>query len=164
MTKPIVYLAGPIGGLTWEEATGWRDSITNLMPDFECRSPLRDLDGLSIKDSCFVTDGKLSNSRGDSTFSFDKLFHRDFQDTITADALLVNFIGAKRQSVGTVSEIAWAYLRNTPVFVAIDDGNLNNNVFLTPQYTGQYPTLKETVNALRLKFGFLPFDFGDGAD
>jgi hypothetical protein len=159
--RPTVYLAGPIGGLTWDEATGWRNQAESLLIPFETRSPLRDMDGMSLKDHCFVTDGEReSNKENYVEFPFYKLFQRDYMDVHTCDAMLINMIGAKRQSVGTICEIAWGYRRGMPMFVAMEPGNLNENPFITPQIPRRYHTLANAINALREFYGYVRYDVG----
>ena len=42
MSKPSVYLAGPIKGLTFDEGQEWRDVITDMLePEIDAFSPLR---------------------------------------------------------------------------------------------------------------------------
>lgn len=159
--RPSVYLAGPIGGLSWEEATGWREQAEELLRPCTTASPLRDMDGMSIKDHCFVTDGaRASNQENYVPFPFSKLFQRDYMDVHTCDAMLINFIGAKKQSVGTICEIAWGFRRGMPMFVAMEPGNINENPFLTPQMHRRFATLADAMNALREHYGYQPYDAG----
>lgn len=163
--RPSVYLAGPIGGLTWDEATGWRVQADELLRPCKAVSPLRDMevDGvmMSIKDHCFVTDGEReSNKENYKEFPFSKLFQRDYMDVHTCDAMLINFIGAKRQSVGTICEIAWGFRRGMPMFVAMEPGNINENPFLTPQMHHRFGTLADTMNALRAFYNYPAYDAG----
>lgn len=161
--RPSVYLAGSIGGLTWEEATGWRDQAKELLRPCETFSPLRDMDGVSLRDSCFVTDGGRTSNAVDpdrAPFDFKKLFKRDYMDVHTCDAMLINMIGAKKQSVGTICEIAWGFRRAMPMFVAMEPGNINENPFITPQIPRRFDTLADAMNALRTFYNFEPYDAG----
>jgi len=161
--KKLVYLAGPIGGLTWDEATQWREHASNLLnnDDIKCLSPLRDFDdGRSLRSSHHVVDGgRLTNEGKDTALPFIDLFRRDYQDARSADFILFNFLGAKKQSVGTVCELAWAYAWVTPLVVVIDNENINHNPFLAPMMTalGTRPiveTLQEGINVVRRHFDF----------
>jgi len=156
--KNLVYLAGPIGGLTWDEASKWRDHASKLINSFtvECLSPLRDMDGVSLRDSCFVTDGgKIGNEPQDPSkdaIPFEKLFDRDYQDVVDSNFILFNFLGAKKQSVGTVCELAWAWHMRKPYVVVIEPDNINHNPFLKKQMRETVPTLQEGINAVRRYF------------
>lgn len=159
--KDLVYLAGPIGGLTWDEATKWRDHVASLLNSdrIECRSPLRDFDdGRSLRSSHHVVDGgRLTNEGKDTALPFVELFWRDFADAAEASFILFNFLGAKKQSIGTVCELAWAFAWETPLVVVIDKDNINHNPFLEPMMTNMgaiktVETLQEGINAVRRHF------------
>lgn len=117
MSKPKVYLSGPMTGLNFEEANRWRLTAAELLrPDIAPVSPMRGKEYLQGKVLEFdYPDKILSNTRA--------IISRDYHDTTTADALLVNLKGADRISIGTVSEIAWAYAHRVPVVLVIEDGN-----------------------------------------
>jgi hypothetical protein len=169
--KADLYLAGPIGGLTWDEATGWRDNVASLLAPMKTRSPLRPImfEGqlVDLRDSCYVNDGAvLSNSREREaiTIPFEHLFKRDYMDCHECDGLFVNFIGAKKKSVGTVCEISWAYRRGIPIVIVMEPGNLNEDVFLERMFTGRrFNTLADGVNYMRGFFGWPSYD-ANGSD
>lgn len=48
---------------------------------------------------------------------------RDFFDCRTCDVLLVNLLGAKEKSIGTIMEIAWAYMLQTPIVCVMEKEN-----------------------------------------
>ena len=122
-----VYLAGPITGLKFGECTDWRvyavEQLARL--GIEGLSPMRGKDYLIAiaKDIPFTSDGDkyavcspLSTNRGITT--------RDRFDTTRCDVILVNLLGAKQVSIGTVMEIAWADLCRTPIVAVMEkEGN-----------------------------------------
>jgi hypothetical protein len=117
---------------------------------------------MSLRDHCFVTDGaRASNQENYVEFPFVKLFQRDYMDVHTCDAMLINMIGAKKQSVGTICEIAWGYRRAIPMFLAMEPGNINENPFITPQTPRRYPTLADAINALREFYHYPAYDAGN---
>jgi hypothetical protein len=77
------------------------------------KEALADLESISGHGNEYKDRGPFATSRGVMT--------RDFFDCNRADVVLVNFVGAKTVSIGTVMEIAWAYQKHTPVVVAMDD-------------------------------------------
>jgi len=115
-----VYLAGPITGLVYKEASNWRKQAKEELEaaGIEAYDPLRGKEALAKKrkpiavDSESDLDGALNTSRAIMT--------RDYQDCVNADALLVNFKGIEKISAGTVMEVAWAYHLRIPVVVIID--------------------------------------------
>jgi hypothetical protein len=120
MIERSVYLAGPITGLTYGEATDWRSaaSIWLKARNINAVSPLRGKDFL--KDAG-VLDGSyeenpLSTARG--------IMIRDHFDATQCGAVLVNLLGAKKISVGTVMEIAWTFEARVPLIVVMEkEGN-----------------------------------------
>lgn len=112
----LVYLAGPITGLSFEGCTDWREyAIKDLDREgITGLSPMRAKEYLSgesaVGDSYENT--VLSSSRG--------IITRDRWDTTRCDVILANFLGAERVSIGTVMEIAWADLSRIPIIVVME--------------------------------------------
>lgn len=99
MSNLLVYLAGPITGLTWGESTDWREYVKNYistLSPLRGKQRLREIAGnIPIMDS--YEDHPLTTAKGINT--------RDYNDVKRADAIFVNFLGAKKVSIGTVMEI-----------------------------------------------------------
>lgn len=114
MTKPKVYLSGPMTGLDFEEAQNWRQEVAQaLRPEILPVSPMRGKDYLQGKVLEFdYPDKVLSNSKA--------IISRDYYDTTTADAMLVNLLGSTTVSIGTVVEIGWAYAQRIPTVLVLD--------------------------------------------
>ncbi len=122
-----VYLSGPITGLTMAEATTWRDEITSELDEFaEILDPMRDVEG---SPDTIVTELLVS---ADPTMMTDRgLVVRDYTDTITSTILIVNLLGARRVSIGTVIELGWAYQARIPTIVLMEDhGNPHEHAFV----------------------------------
>lgn len=127
--KPSVYLAGPISGLTFGEASAWREKMKRaLHPDIDAFSPLRD------KESHLPADEPLSPDAigdGHPLVAENGLFMRDFFDVQRADLLLVNLLGTKRVTQGTLYEIAWAFQLRKPIVAILEPtGNPHEHPFL----------------------------------
>jgi nucleoside 2-deoxyribosyltransferase len=123
-----VYLAGPITGLTYGECTDWRQhAIAELAKDnIKGLSPMRGKEYLEAisKDVALTADGDkykivspLSTNKG--------IITRDRWDSSRCDVLLVNFLGSKIVSIGTVMEVAWADARRTPIVCAVEEDNVH---------------------------------------
>lgn len=125
----LIYLAGPITGITYDGCTEWRDWVKeNIDPSILTLSPMRGkqfikersrggLIGMSFEDST------LASTKGINT--------RDYFDVQRCDALLVNMLGATRVSIGTVMEIAWARAFNKPVVLCMEKkGNVHDHAML----------------------------------
>lgn len=65
--------------------------------------------------------------------SANRIVARDFSDVTHADLLLANLIGTKdiRPSIGSISELAWAFAMHKPV-VCIADETTNENYYKHP--------------------------------
>ena len=119
MSKPLVYLAGPISGLNYGDATDWRDYAKKVFePEVHALSPMRNkeflrhLDDISGHGEEYKHMSPLATARGVMT--------RDRFDCTRCDVLLVNLLGAKRVSIGTVMEIAWADLSRIPIVLCME--------------------------------------------
>jgi len=122
MKNYLVYLAGPISGINYEEGTGWREYvIENLYDSIQGLSPLRDKEYLK---NMGVLEGSyekwpLSTQKG--------IYARDKFDCERADVVLVNFLGAKTVSIGTCMEIAWSSGKGIPVVLIMEHGNVHEH-------------------------------------
>jgi nucleoside 2-deoxyribosyltransferase len=120
-----VYLAGPITGLNYKGCTDWREEVKKVLAEAGIRgiSPMRGkeyLDGLGALSGTgeeYADLGVMSTPRGVMT--------RDHWDCTRCDVVLVNLLGSDRVSIGTVMEIAWAFMGKRPVICVIEDGNEN---------------------------------------
>ena len=144
MNKSLVYLSGPITGLSYGTSIDWREYATkSFPPHIQGVSPMRGhrmLDGLGS-----ITDHIMEHPyRTDAAIN-----RRDKFDTLRADAVLVNLLGAQRVSIGTVLEIGWAYDHNIPVVVAIEpEGNVHEHAMLRDAFTIRVSSLDEAIEAV----------------
>lgn len=138
----ICYLAGPISGTSYDECVDWREHAVEELARHGIlgMSPMRGkayLKGLQqIGDSYPGT--SMSSTRGIMT--------RDFFDCTRADVLIVNLLGAKKVSIGTVMEIAWAWQARIPVIVAMEnEGNLHDHGMISEAIGFRVQTLEEAL-------------------
>lgn len=157
MSKKSIYLCGPIGGCTFEEANGWREQLREVLHPLECVSPLRPFDVGGLIMSAY-------GEPGPGIADYPTRFLRDRDDVHWSDALLVNFIGAKRKSIGSAMEIAWAFQRCIPIFVAMEPGNANEDLFLEFFVGEEYRhhTLADAVNHVRKHFNLPTYEIPNG--
>ena len=115
--KKTIYLAGPISGLTHDEARyGWRKDFAEMMPEhIFCSSPMRGKSflkdhGILGSDQSQYSDHAMSTASGITT--------RDRNDVVTCDAMVACFLeSGGRISGGTFIEYGWADLLRKPIFV-----------------------------------------------
>ncbi len=118
----LVYLAGPIKGLDYETAMGWRQEVAqslSLKPapfkglratGIHCLNPMRDK-GTAIDES-----GLLTKAR--------HIYSRDLNDVRRCDVFLANFLNVPAGHViggGTFWEIGVAHERGTPIVMCITE-------------------------------------------
>jgi nucleoside 2-deoxyribosyltransferase len=124
--KPRVYLAGPIKSLTYAGATSWRELAKEMLADYgiDGISPMRGKQYLIGATS--VGQDALKDEYKNYPLSTNKaILSRDFMDCTKSDLILVNLLGAKSVSMGTVLEIGWAHQARVPVVVVIEDDGSN---------------------------------------
>jgi nucleoside 2-deoxyribosyltransferase len=117
----IIYLAGPITGLSWKDATEWREDLVNRYNDistsrskYVALSPLRGKHYLKneteIKDSYsnfLMSTAKAVNSR-------------DMFDVSRSNLIIVNLLNTTKISIGTVLEIGAAFALKKPIITIIE--------------------------------------------
>lgn len=128
----LVYLVGPITGISYGESTDWRSYAASRLPNnIQALSPLRGQADLAkekvIKAS--YEDNPRSSQKG--------IACQNRFDVARADVILANFLGAKKVSIGSVMEIAWAAHQGKPVVVVMEPDNLH-----------QHPLIRESAGYL----------------
>lgn len=145
-----VYLAGPITGLSYAGCTDWRELAKSELGKSGIKglSPMRGKEYLAAIEKISGTGeeyahlGVLSLPRGVMT--------RDRYDATRCDLLLVNLLGAKAVSVGTVMEIAWADLSRIPIVCAMEaTGNPHEHMMVAEALGYRVPTLDEALHICR---------------
>lgn len=127
-SKFLVYLAGPITGVSYEGCTNWRKDVKERIHwQINTLSPMRGKQYIAERSK----DGVVAMSYEDSALSSVKGINtRDYNDVRRADAIFVNFLGADRISVGTVMEIAWARAFSIPVVCVMEKNNIHHHSML----------------------------------
>ena len=137
--KPLVYLAGPINGRTYDEAQGWRVyAQERLYPHLDVLSPMRRkqfLAGESRIEGSYEANA-ISSQRG--------ITARDRLDVEQCDLVLANFLGAREASCGTPIEFGWADAYGKPIVMVME---LSGNPFDHPMMRELAPFRVETLEA-----------------
>ncbi len=126
MPKPSVYLAGPIRGLDYQSAVGWREQALAALSDagIDAFSPMRakdylrkesDVDGNKLKDA--YADYPLSTMKAITT--------RDRADCMGSDLVIMYLLGARTVSIGSILEVAWADAARVPVVLVMEKDGTN---------------------------------------
>lgn len=143
----LVYLAGPISGLTYDQGQDWREyAAANLPQEIRAISPLR------AKRAALNNVGVIQNSYENHPLTCTSgITHRDKFDCMRADAVLFNMAGAKTVSVGTCMEYGWASAaRVNPIIVTVmeDEGNLHDHPMVRGVTGFRVRTLDEGLKVL----------------
>lgn len=125
--KPTVYLAGPIAGQTYAGCTDWRQRAADylLRCGFAVASPMRFkqfLSKMTVMHGNAVEGNPLTTAKGICT--------RDRNDVAKCDVVLMNLLGAKIVSIGTMVELGWADAHRKPVVVVMEPGNIHEHCFV----------------------------------
>lgn len=119
--RGLVYLAGPIAGHSYDEATRWRREWTQLLSAYGIRalSPMRakeHLDGAERIENDAKTFGHYLARPED-------ILARDKSDCTRADVVVFNMLYAASgaPNTGTMIEVGWASALGKPLVTIIDD-------------------------------------------
>lgn len=118
MIERSVYLAGPIAGLTYQQAREWRWAAKSYFKPYGIKvyDPLNGAEHLmdaGVLDTSSHEENPMTSAKG--------IMAQDFLYCTKAGMVLANFTGANRISCGTVMECAWAYQARVPLVVVGDD-------------------------------------------
>lgn len=145
---PRLYLAGPITGCSFEECDDWRTGVRRHLGEYgiACFSPLRGLEHLMNEKALFTgdydADHPLSNDTGSTV--------RCRDDILRSDAVLVNFLGAVRVSIGTCIELGWADAFRKPVIAVMETaGNIHEHALVRGTIGFRLPTLPAAVQMVK---------------
>lgn len=139
-----VYLSGPISDQAFKTATTWRDNAAAFLLKLGL-TPLDPLRGKSFLSSQKKIEREIYEAMHNPILSDKALFSRDHQDVETADVVLVNLTEAKKVSIGTMFELAWAaHLRKLTV-IAMGDGNVHDHPFVRESGI-IFPTVEEALD------------------
>ena len=99
----LVYLSGPISGLSYDDATKWRRIIADTLDVFDIKSlnPMRFKEVLSEEP---ILGAEVVAKHGIKAMD---IFTRDYCDVVKCDVILVN-LTQRIDSIGTIMEIGWA--------------------------------------------------------
>jgi len=150
MKNYLVYLAGPITGVSFDGATDWRDQFADGLNSgfgagqIEALSPLRGKHYLAGVDSIAASYENivLSSARGITT--------RDYNDCKRADLIVVYLLGATKVSIGTVMEIAWAKAFQKPVVAIMEEGNLHDHPMINECVGFRVGSLAEAIDITKV--------------
>ena len=148
MSKPLIYLAGPITGCSYLGATDWRKKFPKLVGDSVVfLNPMRGKAYLSGIPSLKADyEDLLAGQRG--------IWCRDHYDVYRCNCVVANLLNTKTVSIGTMFELAWASELRIPVVVIIkSDDTIHNHPFVREATNFEVSSLDAAAEIVRLIFG-----------
>lgn len=143
LPNKLIYLAGPITGLTHDEARyGWREKFAKLLPPhIHCMSPMRGKEFLS--DLGVLTSGE--NYPQNALCSPEGITTRDYNDVKNSDAIVACYLeSGDRPSLGTAVEFGYAWAHHIPIIVIGSEEEVNVRHFMLKRMAGyRVDTLEE---------------------
>jgi len=144
---PIVYLAGPITGGTFENATDWRKWVQQELADVDVRTlnPMRMEEYLKPQQIMPQVPDRYGNVR----IHPKGIVARDRYDCRTSDLVLMNLLPSRQTGIpskGSLIEAGWTNMAQVPLVVVID-GEDNPSYHALLEWTADYvvDTLEEGV-------------------
>jgi nucleoside 2-deoxyribosyltransferase len=116
-----VYLAGGISGLSYKEATDWRNEATDLLCQWghTVLDPMRDKEMLANEETLSFNYGE----RNERVSPY-AIFNRDVADVNKSDVVFARLDTAK--SVGTPWEIGYAYAKQKKIILVVTEELLSH--------------------------------------
>lgn len=151
MMKTSVYLAGPITGLTWEEATTWRDRASTLL---FYGSGITPLDPLRNKSMLNDPGGPIARQPDNPEMLGPQyrpqfIVDRDLQDVRRCSGAIINWRN-RLPSVGTAMEIAMLWDRHKPM---VFWGDMPDHAMVAGVVRHYYEDLESAVECLAMILG-----------
>lgn len=120
-TNLTVYLAGPIMGLTYKEASDWRIQLSNIFNVLGIQV-INPLDKHEVPSEVLLNDEKLKPFYDEIIAHPDAILERDLLYIRKSDVLIANFT-QKEDSVGTLVEIGYALALNKHMIIITKKGS-----------------------------------------
>lgn len=139
-----IYLARPMAGLPISEFQTYYKKMHKKFAKmgYSVLQPMTDKEFIK-------TDSNVVSSLYDySESSNHAIIERDHWMINKCDVVFANLIDAKKVSIGTVSEIAWAYHLNKHIVVSMEPGNIHEHAFIFEELDILYDTEKKAINYL----------------
>lgn len=141
----LVYLAGPINGLSYQESMDWRVYAAQKFPlEIKVLSPMRGKEFLKKENTIgsISYNNPLATSKG--------ITARDRFDVMRCDAVLMNLLDVKTVLIGTIIEIGWADAYRKPLIIAAESESTYAKHSIVSELAGFIvPTLDEAIDTVR---------------
>ena len=144
MNRGTVYLVGPIRGLSYEEATGWRNQAKKELED--CGFTV--LNPMSGKENLKGTEDIGVNLKTGDEAKNQYIYFSDIHRVNESNIILANMLPKSyRPPIGSMFEIGYAVAKDKTVILVTDDLYLQKHPFI--EYTCiVVPTLEDAYTLI----------------
>ena len=153
--KKVIYLAGPIAGLTEDEATTWRDDVAEQLREASNGNII----GISPLRCEPIEAGMTYTTPGavDKMWSDPRAINaKNWLDTESADLVLAYLpkeMNDRRPSIGTIIEIGWTIGLKKPLIVVSDDKQVLDHPLIECNAAWRFVSLGDAVEVIIGLFG-----------
>lgn len=142
-----VYVAGPISGLTYAEATKYFDWITKQLEKkgLDVFTPMvkNEYDKTFAKDEIITPLGSETNPLATNK----AIFTRDVWMVRQSDIILVNFTtGKDRVSIGSCMELMAAFILGKHTIVVMKEDDIHQHAFIKEASNLVVPTIEQAID------------------
>ena len=134
-----VYLSGPIAGLTFDEANGWRQEVTDAF----AKVGITTLNPLRRRMFFNADDEDAANSAPN------EIVQRDVGDVRAADLTLIYWTG---MSLGTACELWECHREGKPVILVSSDPRITKHPWVQVCATRVFDNLREAVKYICVRW------------
>ena len=153
--KKVIYLAGPIAGLTENEATTWRNEVSEQLRE----ASNGNIVGISPLRCEPVEPGMTYTTPGavDKMWSAPRAINaKNWLDTESADLVLAYLpkeMNDRRPSIGTIIEIGWTIGLKKPLIVVSDDNQMLDHPLIECNAAWRFNHLEDALEVIIGLFG-----------
>lgn len=139
-----LYLAGDIALATATEAETWREEVKNRLrwsrPHVKCLNPLRG-------EERPINDTKYGYHSGGT---YGEIFSKNWFDVKRSDLVLAVMFTKDCPSIGTLSEINWAWCNQKPVILVTQDPRIDRHPLIKHMVPTIYGDLDSALNYIEM--------------
>ena len=145
-----VYAAGPMTGMTYEQASVWRWELDKLLKPcgIKLLSPTR-----STSHRYATAEYPKVHSQNDGPmFTNRGVTRRDRFDVKSSDAVVFNVKGMKTAAMGTLIELGWATAYDKPTIMIMEPGGFHEHAMVNDLVDYRVHTVEAAAEIVKILF------------
>lgn len=141
MKERTIYLAGPISGLSYDDAITHFIERANKLSNYDILHPMLGKEHLRSELEL------KAQGYGNPISTNHAILFADFWRVDQCDILFIDLTkGKDRVSIGTVAEMSRAFAKNKLIITVLPDDNIHNHAFILEMSTIIFKTTDEAIN------------------